>query len=130
MKNIFNYAPYVFVLIIQFLINNYTIILISTILIGFVAAFKIERKKVFLKSFIIGIVVFTTVFFIYESRIEYVKTLIVNLGLPNVLIYVFFPLFNALNTSILFFFGYKIGVFIRDEKLEKTKSNSEFLKEL
>jgi hypothetical protein len=117
MKNLLNYLPYIVVLIAPFLINNYTIILISTILIGFIAAFKIERKKVFLKCFIIGIVVFTIVFLIYQSRVDYVKGLLVNLGLSSVFIFVLFPLFNALNTAILFFFGYKMGVLFYDRKL-------------
>lgn len=116
MKNILNYLPYIVVLIAQFLINNYAIILITTILIGFIAAFTIERKRVFLKSFLIAIVVFTTVFLIYQSRIEYLKGILENLGLSSVLIYLLFPLFNALNTAILFLIGYKIGVLFNDRK--------------
>lgn len=116
MKNILNYLPYIVVLIAQFLINNYSIILITTILIGFIAAFTIERKRVFLKSFLIAIVVFTTVFLIYQSRIEYLKGILENLGLSSVLIYVLFPLFNALNTAILFLIGYKIGVLFNERK--------------
>ncbi|WP_374175244.1 hypothetical protein [Flavobacterium tructae] len=120
MKNILNYLPYIIVLLAQFLINNYTIILIFTILTGFVAAFKIENKRVFLKCFLIGLVVCTTVFLIYESRIGYIKDLIVNLGLSSLFIYVFLPLFNALNTAILFFFGYKIGTLVLERKLTRT----------
>lgn len=119
MKKILNYLPFLVVLIAQLLIDNYTILLIFTILTGFIAAFKIERKRVFLKNFIIGLVVFTAVFLIYESRVEYVKSLFVNLGLSSVLIYVLFPLFNALNTAILFAFGFKIGVLVADRKLGK-----------
>ncbi|WP_428231974.1 hypothetical protein [Flavobacterium sp.] len=116
MKNILNYLPYIVVLIAQFLINNYTIILIFTILAGFIAAFKIEHKNVFWKCFIMGIIVFTTVFLIYESRVDYLKGLFVNMGLSSGFIYVFFPLFNALNTAILFFFGYKIGALMYGRK--------------
>ncbi|MEM0578409.1 hypothetical protein [Flavobacterium polysaccharolyticum] len=117
MKNILNYLPFVVVLLAQFLINDYNIIVLFTILTGFVAAFIIERKRVFLKCFFIGIVLFTMVFLIYESRVDYLKALLVNIGFSSVLIYVFFPLFNALNTAILFFFGYKIGVLISERKL-------------
>ena len=119
MKKILNYLPFTVVLIAHFLINNYTILLIFIILTGFVAAFKIERKTVFLKNFIIGLVVFTAVFLIYESRVEYVKSFFVNLELSSVLIYVLFPLFNALNTAILFAFGFKIGILIADRKFVK-----------
>jgi CDP-diglyceride synthetase len=119
MKKTLNYLPFIVVLLAQFLINNYTIILIFTILIGFLAAFKIERKSVFLKNFIIGLIVFTAVFLLYESRVEYVKSLFVNLGLSSVFIYVMFPLFNALNTAILFAFGFKIGGLVADRKLVK-----------
>jgi hypothetical protein len=119
MKNILNYLPYVVVLLAQFLINNYTIILILTIVTGFIAAFKIENKRVFLKCFLIGLVVATTVFLIYESRVEYVKELLVNIGLSSLFIYVLFPLFNALNTAILFFFGYKIGTLVLERKLKR-----------
>ncbi|MDL2141599.1 MULTISPECIES: hypothetical protein [Flavobacterium] len=119
MKNILNYLPYVVVLLAQFLINNYTVILILTIVTGFIAAFKIENKRVFLKCFLIGLVVATTVFLIYESRVEYVKELLVNIGLSSLFIYVLFPLFNALNTAILFFFGYKIGTLVLERKLKR-----------
>lgn len=125
MKNILNYLPYIVVLIAQFLINNYTIILISTILIGFIAAYRIERKRVFFKCFIIGLAVFIVVFLVYESRVEYLKGILVNLGLSRIFIYVLFPLFNALNTAILFFFGYKIGVLFYDRKKHiEFKNNS------
>ncbi|MEO7976398.1 hypothetical protein [Flavobacterium sp.] len=119
MKKILNYLPFIVVLLAQFLINNYTIILIFTILIGFMAGFKIERKRVFLKHFIIGLIVFTAVFLLYESRVVYVKSLFVNLGLSSVFIYVLFPLFSALNTAILFAFGFKFGVLVADRKLVK-----------
>ncbi|BFM44001.1 hypothetical protein CFS9_26420 [Flavobacterium sp. CFS9] len=119
MKNILNYLPYIVVLLAQFLINNYTVILILTIVTGFIAGFKIENKSVFLKCFLIGLVVSTTVFLIYESRVEYVKELLVNIGLSSLFIYVLFPLFNALNTAILFFFGYKIGTLILERKLKR-----------
>jgi hypothetical protein len=119
MKKILNYLPYIVVLLAQFFINNYTIIVLFTILTGFIAAFKIEHKRVFLKCFIIGVIVFTIVFLIYESRVEYVKDLLVNLGLSSLFIYVFFPVFNALNTAILFFFGYKIGTLVLERKLAR-----------
>lgn len=119
MKNIINYLPYIVVLIAQFLINNYTAIILFTILIGFIAAFKIERKKVFLKCFIIGLILFTIVFLIYKARVEYINGLFINLGLSGAFIYVFFPLFNALNTAILFFLGYKIGTLVDDRRLLK-----------
>jgi hypothetical protein len=119
MKNILNYLPYIVVLLAQFFINNYNIIVILTILTGFVAAFKIENKRVFLKSFLVGLVAFTIVFFIYESRVEYVKDLLVNIGLPGLFIYVLFPLFSALNTAILFFIGYKTGRLVLERKLAR-----------
>lgn len=120
MKNILNYLPYIVVLLAQFFINNYNIIVILTILTGLVAAFKIENKRVFLKSFLVGLVAFTIVFLIYESRVEYVKDLLVNIGLPGLFIYVLFPLFSALNTAILFFIGYKTGRLVLERKLART----------
>ncbi|WP_291286632.1 hypothetical protein [Flavobacterium sp.] len=120
MKNILNYLPYIVVLLAQFFINNYNIIVILTILTGLVAAFKIENKRVFLKSFLVGLVAFTIVFLIYESRVEYVKDLLVNIGLPGLFIYVLFPLFSALNTAILFFIGYKTGRLVLEKKLART----------
>ena len=99
MKKILNYLPYILVVLIQFLVNNYTVILVSIILIGAIASFKIERKRVFLKSFLIALIVFATVFLIYQSRVDYVKGLLVNLGLPGGFIYVLFVLSN--NESLL-----------------------------
>lgn len=116
MKKILNYLPFIVVLIPQFLINNYIIILLFTILIGFLSFFTIERKRVFLKCFLFGIAVFTTVFLIYESRVDYVNGLLINLGLSRLFIYVVFPVFSALNTTILFFFGYKTAQLFFDKK--------------
>lgn len=116
MKKIFNYLPYVLIVLIQFLVNNYTAILVSIILLGVIASFRIKRKGVFLKSFLIALIVFTTVFLVYQSRVEYIKGLLVNLGLSGGFIYVFFPILNALNTAILFFFGYKIGTLFTKKK--------------
>jgi predicted permease len=112
MKKIINFSPYLVVLIAQFVIGSYTIILLATILIGFIAAFYIERKKVFLKSFLIAFLVFATVFLMYQFRVDYIKSLLENLGLPGAFIFVFFPLLNALNTAILFYFGYFIGCLV------------------
>lgn len=122
MKNILNYLPFIVVIIAQFLVNNYIMILIFTILIGFLASFKIERKRVFLKSFIIGLVVFTTVFLIYESRVDYINGLLVNIGLSRFFIYVLFPVFSALNMSILFYCGYKTGQLLFDKKVANENS--------
>ena len=108
MKKILQYSPYLAALIPQFLISNYTIILISTILIGFFAAFKTENKKVFLKSFISALIILLPVFFIYQFRVNYVKNIFINFGLNDIFIYGI-PIINALNTSILFFFGYTIN---------------------
>lgn len=116
MKNILNYIPYLLVVALQFIVENYTLLLLSIILIGFLASFKIERNKVFLKSFLIAFIVFITVFLIYQSRVDYIKELLVNLGLPSLFVFVFFPLVNALNTAILFFFGYKIGTLLTKKK--------------
>ncbi|WP_299676664.1 hypothetical protein [uncultured Dokdonia sp.] len=117
MKKSLNYLPYVVVILIQFLMSNYTAILLAIILIGVVSSFVIKHKRVFLKSFLLALAVFGVTFFIYQSRIDYIKDLLVNLGLPGVFVFVFFPLINALNTAILFFFGYKIGkLFTRRKK--------------
>ncbi len=116
MKKILNYLPYILVVLIQFLVNNYTVILVSIIAIGAIASFRIERQKVFLKSFVIALIVFVTVFLVYQSRVDYVKGLLVNLGLPGSFVLVLFPVLNALNTAILFFFGYKMGTLFTKKK--------------
>ena len=125
MKKILNYLPYILVILIQFLMSNYSMILMTIILIGFVSPFTIKHRKVFLKTFLMALLVFTTVFLIYQSRLGYVKELLVNLGLPEFFVFVFFPVINALNTAILFFFGYSIGNLFARRKKKTQKQTME-----
>ncbi|AXT56529.1 MULTISPECIES: hypothetical protein [Aquimarina] len=109
MKKTLNYLPYVVALIPQFVFNNYNLILISTILIGFIAQFVIDRNKVFFKVFILEILAFSIVFFLLKERVYYLNEALNNLGFSEILIVILLPVFNAINISILFFFGYKLS---------------------
>lgn len=108
MKSIKNTLPYLIALIPQILIANYTVMLISVILIGFIAGWFLTDKKVFVKMMIFQFAFFTILFFTTNDNIHYLESVIENIGLPSILLPVIFILFNTLNISILFLFGFKL----------------------
>lgn len=118
MKKILNYLPYIVALVPQFIFENYTLVLVSTILIGFIAQFFIHREKVFLKIFILETIVFSIIFFLLKDRVFYLNEVSNNLGFSEILIIICFPLLNAVNVSILFFFGYKISNLLSSQMIQ------------
>jgi len=110
MKKVINYIPYIIAALLpQFIFKDYLWILISTILIGFITQLFMKNKKFFLKLFLIELVLFSIVFFIHKNRIVYLNDVAHNLELPEIVLMFLFPIFNALNISILFFLGYKLS---------------------
>lgn len=120
MKNLFNYLPYIIIVGLQFVMPNYTLLMLSTILVGIVASFYIKSKNIFLKSFILTFVVFVITFFIYKSRVLYMGSILNSFGLPAYSLYLIFPIFNALNVSILFLMGHKLGTMFSSITVKKT----------
>lgn len=120
MKYLFNYLPYIIIVGLQFVIPNYTLLMISTILVGVVASFYIKNKSIFLKSFILTFVVFAVIFFIYKSRVLYMESILNSFGLPVYSLYLIFPVFNALNVSILFLVGHKLGTIFHSITVKRT----------
>jgi hypothetical protein len=106
------FSPLLLALPFQFLFQDYSWIVISTILAGFVAQLLTEDKRLFLKVFIIELVIFALIFMYFSNRISYLDHVFQNLRLPEFLIGGFFVAFNALNIATLFFMGYKVSSLI------------------
>ena len=117
MKKVFNHWLYIVAILPQFVFEDYLWITIIVILTGWISRYFLKDKRVFIKLFILELIVFATVFFIYNDRIFYLKGVLDNLELPTILLSITFLLFNALNISILFFTGYTLNSLI----LNKTK---------
>lgn len=115
-----NYLPYIIAIGLQFIIPNYTLIMVFTILTGSVAAFFIKKNSVFIKSFSVALLVFLIVFLMYKSRVVYMEDVIAGYGLPKMLSFVVFPLFSALNVAILFFMGYTLGSLFSKKAIQIT----------
>lgn len=112
MKTIKNILPFIILLFPQVIFENYTYILVSTITIGFICGRVLDDKNVFLKALIFQFIFFTMLFYITNKNIFYLNNIAENLGLSTLLIPVVFVLFNSLNISILFLFGYKLNKLI------------------
>ncbi len=120
MKYLFNYLPYIIIIGLQFIIPNYTFLVLGTILVGIVTSFFMKSKSFFWRSFILTFIVYVIVFFIYESRVLYTGSILNSFGLPAYSLYFIFPLFNALNVSILFLAGHKLGTLFSSISINKT----------
>lgn len=117
MKKIINLWPYFVALLPQFFVENYLWLTITLILIGCISKFFLKEKGVFLKMFLLELIVFTIVFFVFGDRVSYLHGILENSGLPSFLLSLLFILFNALNVAILFFTGYTLSsLFIKKTK--------------
>ncbi len=116
MKKLFNYWPYVVALLPQFIFDNYLWIMITIILIGIIANLFIKRKMVFLKMFVLELITISVVYFVYENRILYLSEVFENLNISEIFVSISFLVFNALNISILFFFGFKLSSLLLNKK--------------
>ncbi|GAA0731504.1 hypothetical protein GCM10009430_43810 [Aquimarina litoralis] len=117
MKKILNYWPYLIALIPQFIFNNYLLIVITTFLVGLTSRFYIKNKWVLVKMFLLELLTFTIIFLIVGDRIFYLDEILLNLNLSESLLVIIFPIFNALNISILFFTGYMLGTLLFGKKI-------------
>ncbi|PZX38989.1 hypothetical protein LX97_02354 [Nonlabens dokdonensis] len=108
MNIIKNILPIAIALIPQIIFENYTYVLISIIIIGFISGWFLNDKKIFLKALILQLVFFTILYCITNKNISYLNNVAENLGMPAFIIPVIFILFNTLNFSILFSFGYRL----------------------
>ncbi|AXG70232.1 hypothetical protein KORDIASMS9_02471 [Kordia sp. SMS9] len=119
MKLIKEYLLYFMAVLPQIFLEDYYIILLATVSIGFIAGYLIQSKKVFLKMMIIQLIVISILFYLHHDRIAYIETILQNLGLSLILIPVIFIVFNTLNIAILFFFGYKIQDLIASNHIQQ-----------
>lgn len=108
MKIIKKIIPYLLATLPQILIENYTLIVVFTIITGFFGGYILESKKVFFKILLIQFFVFSILFFISRDHIFYLDVVLENLGMTKILAPILFITFNVLNISILFFFGFKL----------------------
>ncbi len=109
MKKVINQWPFLIALLPQFFIDDYLWIIITVILIGSISRFFLKDKRVFIKMFVMELIVFSIIFFVFKDRVFYLHGTLESVGLPNILLSVLFILFNALNIAILFFAGYALS---------------------
>ncbi|WP_209405586.1 hypothetical protein [Pseudozobellia sp. WGM2] len=107
MRNIKYTLPFITALFPQVLFENYTFILVCTIVIGFIGGWFLTDRNVFLKMIISQLIFFGILFYTANKNISYLDHVVENLGLSTFLIDVTFILFNTLNISLLFLFGFK-----------------------
>lgn len=108
MNIIKNISPYLLGILPQFCFQSYTLIVFATILIGFLGGYLIKSGKVFIKIAIIQFFTFAMFFIICKENIAYLNGVFENLNLPVLLLPVLFTVFNVLNISILFLFGFRL----------------------
>lgn len=117
MKKLTSNGPYIIALIPQFIFTNYIWVLISTVLIGFIASYVVSPVKVFGKMFILEFILFFVLFFMLKERVFYLKDVLLYFQVPSMFLSIVLPIFNALNISILFFAGYKSGRLLQPSPL-------------
>jgi len=110
MKTLLKNILFIIAMIPQLIFKQYEWVLISIIVIGFTAAFFINHKKVFIKILILELIVFSILFFIRMENIFYFDNVFENFGISKLFVPIIFIIFNVLNISILFIFGYKLQV--------------------
>lgn len=108
MNIIKNTLPYFLGILPQFCFQNYTVIVFITILIGFLGGYLIKSSKVFIKIAVFQFFAFIIFYIICKENIAYLNDVFENLNLPVLLLPVLFTVFNVLNISILFFFGFRL----------------------
>lgn len=114
MKKILQYWPYALALLPQFIFTDYRLVMAATVLIGMAAALLAPQRRVFGKMFGTELIVFSVVFFLFRDRVFYLHDVVRSLELPDILVTLVPPVFNALNVAILFYTGYKlVGLFPR-----------------
>ncbi|CAL2082516.1 hypothetical protein [Tenacibaculum sp. 190524A02b] len=123
MKRIKNTLPFILALVPQLLFEKYIYVLIITIIIGFIGAWIQEDKKIFSKMLIIQLIFFSIIFYFTKDNISYLNNVAENLKLPAFLITIIFILFNTLNISILFLFGYRFQKLVFNNTPSKSYIN-------
>ena len=108
MRRLTNVMPYLVALIPQIVFHNYTFVLLSTILIGFISGWTLTIKGVFMKMAIVQLAFYSLLFLTNKSNIEYLNDVLGNFGLSSYLLPFLFIIFNTLNISFLFLLGRKI----------------------
>lgn len=108
MKIIKSFLPLILALIPQFIFENYTLVVLFTVAVGFAGGWLLEDKKIFLKMALFQLIFFSILFFVSRGNVFYLNEVMQNLKLPLFLIPIVFILFNTLNVAILFLFGYRI----------------------
>ncbi len=116
-----NYLPYLLALLPQVIFSQYLLVVLTTVLIGFLAAWFIEGRRVFLRMLGIQFVFFLVLFLVFQANISYLGQIMSNLKMPAIIVPILFVLFNTLNLAILFFFGYKVARMITGQKPAVTR---------
>ncbi|HWK07169.1 MAG TPA: hypothetical protein VNS58_26235 [Puia sp.] len=126
MKKIINYWPYGLALLPQFIFADYSWVIISVVAIGMISTRFIGARNVFWKMFIIELILFSLFFFIVRDRLFYVKGVLKYFEMPEFLLLLVPPVFNALNTAVLFCVGRElVGITLGGKKGYFRKTRNE-----
>jgi len=93
----------------QFIFKNYTLIALCTFLAGVIMNFSKEKSVPVYIIFLVELIIICIIYSLFKHRVIYLHTIMENFGLHPILTIVVFCLFNAVNISVLYMFGYKLG---------------------
>lgn len=108
-KYLFTLFVVIVAILPQFIFKNYPLIIFCTFIAGIIMSFSKEKSIPTYAIFLVELIIFSIVYLLYQHRIFYVDNIMENFGLHPYLSMVIFCLFNAVNISILYLFGYKLG---------------------
>ncbi len=109
MKRIAGQLLFFAAIIPQYVFPKYEWVVVSTCVIGFLTQLLIPNGKVFFKILIWELFSYSIMFMLFKNRIFYLDLVVENLGLNKILVPVTFIIFNTLNISLIFYFGYIIS---------------------
>ena len=93
----------------QFIFENYLLTTIALLIIGVGYSFIQDTKYLFRNLFLVELLLISIISFLLTERIAYLAESMQAVGMPSILLYAIFILFNAINVVVLTYLGYKIG---------------------
>ena len=109
-----NYIFYILALIPQLIFTNYILVMVSTILIGFIGYSFIQQKHIFFKMFLFELLFFVIVLYFCHKNITYFYNVLKGFQISEIVVTMILILFNAINVAVLFYLGNFIrGIFVQ-----------------
>lgn len=106
-KNFF--ILFAFILVIQLLVPFYIWQVLIWALAGFIIAFKFPIKRIFIKAFIVELIIAIGLFLAVKGEVGFMQNLADELGVPFAIFPTLFFIVNALTVA----FAFQIGTSIK-----------------